>query len=287
MKKILVSGATGNVGRAVIDAFSAEQTENEVLAGVHKPDQFPEDLRNKVHQVVHLDLEEPETFGPGLQGINSLFLLRPPQLSDAKKFEPLIQAAQDALVNHIVFLSVQGADTNTVIPHHKIEQIILGSNIPYTFLRPAYFLQNFLTSLHQELVEKNRVFLPTGKAKFTLVDVRDIGAFAAKVMLDPPNHLNQAYDLTNEELLDFGTMAKILSKELGRPIRYESPNPVRFFAYKRQEGTPAMFILVMIMLHYLPRFSKPPQRTNHIQEVTGQKPIGFAQFVQDHRNELS
>ncbi|MDP5140566.1 MAG: NmrA family NAD(P)-binding protein, partial [Spirosomaceae bacterium] len=91
----------------------------------------------------------------------------------------------------------QGAEDNSVIPHHKIERLIIDSGISYTFLRPAYFMQNFTTTLRKELVENNRIFLPAGEAKFTLVDVQDVGKVAAETLLSSDKHVNIGYDLTS------------------------------------------------------------------------------------------
>ena len=80
-------------------------------------------------------------------------MLRPPQISDVKKyFAPLVETAKKSSIKHIVFLSVQGVDNSKIIPHHKIEKSIVDSKIIYTFLRPAYFMQNFTTTLRNDLV---------------------------------------------------------------------------------------------------------------------------------------
>lgn len=288
IQKILISGATGNVGVEVIRAFPRERQATKIIAAVRNPSRFPDELRESVDGVVKWDIEDPSTFNTALKGIHTLFLLRPPQISDAKKyFLPLVESAQRTGIRHIIFLSVQGADSNSVIPHHKIEQIVLQSGIPYTFLRPAYFFQNYLGNLHKDLIERKEVFLPAGKARFTLIDVRDIAAVTTQVMLRPEEHVAKAYDLTNNELLNFEEMAAILSEELGQKIRYRSPNLIKFFLRKRKEGMPTPLILVMIMLHYLPRFSKPPQRSAWVQKITGRAPVSFATFARDYREPLT
>jgi len=284
MKQVLITGATGTVGREVVRSLQPHTDQVAFIAGVRNltDHQHSDSIRE-----VRFDFEDPSSFEPALQGIDTLFLLRPPQISQAKKyFKPIISAAQTQQVQHIVFLSVQGADSNSIIPHHTIEKLIKSSGISYTFLRPAYFMQNFLTTLKKDLVERHCVFLPAGKAKFTVIDVRDIGQVAAEAILHPEGHQNQAYDLTNQELLSFGKMAKLLSDGLGTPIRYESPNPLKFFFTKKKQGASTAMTLVMIMLHYLPRFSSPPPLSNSVSEVTGQAPYTFKQFVDDHRTQL-
>ena len=107
------------------------------------------------------------------------------------------------------FLKVE---KSSIIPHHKIEKLIVESKIPYTFMRPAYFMQNFIGNLNNDLIHKNRIFLPSGNAKFTLVDVHDIGNVVAEIILNSKNHINTSYELTNNEKLTFGEMATQLSE---------------------------------------------------------------------------
>ena len=194
--------------------------------------------------------------------------------------------AVECSISHIVFLSVQGVEKSKIIPHHKIEKLILESKIGYTFLRPAYFMQNFTTTLRHDLVQNKRIFLPAGSSKFTLVDVADVGEVAAKVLIEPLKHLNQIYELTCNERLTFSQMAAELSKLLNTDIRYESPSIAKFFLVKRKERMPTMLTVVMIMLHYLPRFQKEPAISDCVKQITGHQPNTFGQFIVENRENL-
>lgn len=203
-----------------------------------------------------------------------------------KYFKPLIEAAIKKGVKHIVFLSVQGVQHSKIIPHHKIEKLIVENNIDYTFLRPAYFMQNFTTTLRHDLKTKNKIYLPAGKAKFTLVDVSDIGEVAAKVLTETFKHKNQCYELTCNEKLTFTEIALKLSKGLGKTIKYESPALLSFFITKKKEKMPTMLILVMIMLHYFPRFQKEPDTTDCIANILNKQPKEFDQFIFENKHNL-
>ena len=280
MNRILITGATGNVGLEVIKALLEAPTPFQIQAGVRTLDQGNDKLKGYDLQLVLFDFTDVATYQPALAQCDVLFLLRPPQISDVEKyFRPLIETAQAVGLPHIVFLSVQGVEKSSIIPHHKIEKLIVASLIPYTFLRPAYFMQNFSTTLRDDLVNKNRVFLPAGQASFTLIDVADIGQVAAKILTNTADYANQAFDLTCNERLNFGEMAEKLSQGLGRPIRYESPNLLHFYLTKRKEKVPPMLILVMIMLHYLPRFQTVPPMTQSVQQITGKAARSFEQFI--------
>lgn len=286
MKNVLITGATGNVGMEVIKSLENIPHDLSIFAGVRDVKKEENTSSKYKVKLIRFDFTDASTYA-SLANCDILFLLRPPQISDTKKyFQPLINSAKAQGVKYIVFLSVQGVEKSSIIPHHEIEKMIVKSGIPYTFLRPAYFMQNFSTTLHEDIIER-QIFLPAGNAKFTLIDVRDIGRVGAKIMSMPTSHHNKAYDLTCEETLTFGEMACELSKILGVKIDYRSPNLFQFFIKKSKENVPFGYILVLIMLHYLPRFQKIPPITDCVEKITGNKPINFSQFVNDYRSELT
>lgn len=287
MKKILITGATGNVGAAVIKNLKLKSGNFEIIAGLKNEQDKHDLLLGHNSRTVHFDFFDNSSIDNALMDCNILFLLRPPQISNVKKyFAPIIRNAVERKIEHIVFLSVQGVETSSMIPHHKIEKLIVQSGINYTFLRPAYFMQNFNTTLQKDLVEKDLIFLPAGSAKFTLIDVEDVGAVAAKILTAPYEHVNKAYELTNEELLSFDEIANTLSQGLDRRISYRNPNLLSFYIKKRAEGLTSTFILVMIMLHYLPRFKRTPKKSNWVELLLGRRAISFAEYVNNNKHLL-
>lgn len=287
MLNILITGATGNVGIEVIKSLKRLSLPLNITAGLRNIVSDKIKIKEYNINALKFDISDSSTFVAAFQNIDTVFLLRPPQISDVKKyFEPFINSAIEAGIKHIVFLSVQGVEKSSVIPHHKIEKLIINSKIPYTFLRPAYFMQNLTTTLQNDLVNKRRIYLPAGNAKFTLVDVCDIGKVAAAVLTDTASHTNKIYELTSNEKFTFYEMAAKLSNGLGIKINYESPNLFAFYLTKRKEKMPVMLILVMIMLHYLPRFQKEPKVTDCVELVTGKPPTTFEQFIDANKNLL-
>jgi uncharacterized protein YbjT (DUF2867 family) len=288
MTKVLITGATGNVGTEVIKSLQNIDHQLDIYAGIRNSNEDRLKLSNYKVNFSLFDFTNAATYKTALDGCEILFLLRPPQISEVEKyFKPVIDTCKENGVKHIVFLSVQGVEKSKIIPHHKIEQLIVDSKIPYTFLRPAYFMQNFTTTLHNDLVKKKRIYLPAGNAKFTLVDVRDIGVVSSTILTNISEHINKSYELTCKEKLTFSEMAKILSDILGADIKYISPNLLSFFLTKRNEKTPTMFILVMIMLHYFPRFQKEPETTNWVDKITNRQPTTFGQFINDNKKALT
>jgi len=285
--KILITGATGNVGLSVLKAIANHNNNLQIYAGLRNIETDSAKLKDYNVSLVTFDFENEITFKSALEKIDILFLLRPPQLANVSKFfKPLIDEASKAKITHIVFLSVQGVESSKFIPHHKIEKLIVDSEIPYTFLRPAYFMQNFTTTLRNDLINNRRIYLPAGQTKFTIIDVDDIGDVTAKILTEPQKHINKSYELTNNETLTFSEMAEKISKGIGKKIKYISPDLLQFYLTKRKENVPSKFILVMIMLHYFPRFRKTPKTTHWVKNITGQGPVSFDDFVLSNKKLL-
>ncbi|MFP4505616.1 MAG: NmrA family NAD(P)-binding protein [Cyclobacteriaceae bacterium] len=281
MKKILITGATGNVGREVIKALLQSDTPHQLIAGVRNPqesrDAFPEAVQL---QHITFDFENAQTFEQALQGVDRLFLLRPPQLSSVDKyFKPLMEALKKHKVEEIVFLSVQGVEQSSVIPHHQIEKLIREYSFSYVFLRPGYFMQNLTTTLYQDIRQKRKIFIPAGKAKFNWVDVQDIGRSAAVVLNDFEKYRGLAFDITGDENLNFKQVTDLINLLTGAGLSYDSPNLLRFYAEKRKQGVAGAFIFVMIMLHYLPRYQSAPPISDAVFKLTGRKPNKLDDFI--------
>jgi uncharacterized protein YbjT (DUF2867 family) len=284
MKRIFITGATGTVGCEVIKAIKALDYPVQIKAGVREITKKQSLYADHDLQFVKFDYTNFATFTPALFECDTLFLVRPPQISNVPKyFYPLIEVAKKIGIQHIIFISVQGVEENPGIPHFKIEKCIVDSKIPFTFLRPAYFMQNFLTTLKSELINKKRIFLPAGITRFTMIDVEDIGRVAAKVLESPEKHLNKCYDLTCDEKLNFKEIAEKFSKLLGSTIKYISPNLLRFYLTQRWNKLSTRYILVLILLHYFPRFQKEPTTSQCVSNITLQPAGTFDAFLEKNK----
>jgi uncharacterized protein YbjT (DUF2867 family) len=192
-----------------------------------------------------------------------------------------------ARIKHIVFLSVQGAESTSFIPHAKIEKLIRQSGIGYTFIRPSYFMQNLTTTLKDDITHHHRLFLPAGQAPFLWVDVADVGQAIAVVLTNWKRHQNVAYTITGSELLTFSQVSFLLSARLGYAVHYESPNPIRFYLTKRRQGVASGLVLVMLFLHFLPRFQNSPRISPDFTRLTSRLPNTLANFIDQHKSDWS
>jgi uncharacterized protein YbjT (DUF2867 family) len=280
MDKILVSGATGNVGKEVY-LLLVQANQPVIAAG--------RDI-NKIHQIFgktalsrSLDFKNPQTFASAFSGITKFFLVRPPDIANVKKYiAPAILAAKQAGVKQVVFLSLIGVEKNKVVPHHKIEQLIIDSGISWTFLRAGFFMQNLSTTHRQEIKKEAEIFLPAGKAKTAFIDVRDIAALAAKALTEE-GHVGKAYNLTGNQALDYFEVAEIMTKILGKEITYRNPNPLNFVWTTWQKIGNLPYAFIVTILYLTTRFGLAAKVYPDTEQLLGRPPISLQQFVQDNK----
>lgn len=289
-KKILVTGATGNIGKVVIDELIDRNTKRElkIVAAVRNVEKAKNRFREWEDKIEfqYFDFENKTSFKDTAKETNCVFLLRPPQISDIKIFKPVIKAFKENGIKEIIFLSVQGAEKSSIIPHNKIENEIKKSGIDFIFIRPSYFMQNLTTELLYDVKNKSKIILPAGRAKFNWIDIKNIGEVVSKLIFQFDKYKNTAIELTGDENKDFKDVSLLLSNLIGRNIQYENINPLKFYLMKRKEGIPIGKIVVMIVLHFLPRFQKEPQISNNYRMILGKNPTKLVDFIKREKQKF-
>ncbi len=278
---VLVTGATGNVGRHVVTSLQAlgEPVRAAIQEGTKAS---ARELLGESVELAGFDFYHPGTIREALDGVDRLFLIRPPAIADVKSYvNPVVDFAIDAGVKQIVFLSLMGIERARTAPHYKVEQYILNRDVPYTFLRPSFFMQNLNTFYRDEIRERDEIFLPAGKGKTSFIDTRDIGAVAARVFTSEDHH-NRAYTLTGSEALDYFDVAEIFSEVLGREITYANPNPWAYRRRMKARGISPEFVKVMQGLYFVVRMGWSDTVTDDVERLLSRPPITMREYVQDY-----
>lgn len=176
MEQILIIGGTGNIGFPLIQTLS-KNPDYTISAGVFHVNEAIKRFESFPNvQIKKFDFLDSSTFLPALEGVTKVFFIRPPQLSNPKQdMFPFLKKVKEMNIKQIVFVSLIGVEQNPITPHHKIEKMIRELAIPFTFIRPSFFMQN-LNTTHKEDIQKNRdLFVPAGNSKTSFIDTRDIG----------------------------------------------------------------------------------------------------------------
>ena len=223
-ESILVTGATGNIGSEVVKELLSDAPDVSIKAAVHSSQNVKKVKSDARVKVIQIDYNEPETLREALNGVDKLFLLTPDVPNAADLASNVIIEAKKAGIKQIVKQSVMGAaleaDVGTMRLHRQVEKFIERSGIPFTFLRPNEFMQNFVNFHSPSIKGNNAFYVPLEDAKVSLVDVRDIAAVAVKSLIDEDKHKNKTYLITGPEALSYHQVAGILSNTTGRKINY-------------------------------------------------------------------
>ena len=285
---ILVTGATGTLGGEVVKQLSSATPAVNIKAAVHSAQNVKKVKDDDRVELVLIDYNKPETLKEALNQVDKLFLLTPDVPNAYELASNAVIEAKKAGVGHIVKQSVMGAhleaDVGTLRLHRQAEKIIEESGIPFTFLRPNEFMQNFVNFHSPSIKNNNAFYLPLEDAKVSLVDVRDIAAVAVKSLTEDGNdkHKNKPYLITGPEALSYHQAAEILSNATGKKISYVNISEEEARGAMKEMGMSDWIINTISELHGYFREGNASEVSSAVEEVTGKKPISLSQFAKDY-----
>jgi len=276
---ILVTGATGNVGSQVVQQLIAAGINPRVaVRSVKKADA----LKQAGAELVEMDLDKPETVQPAFEGVDKVFLVSPFVPNMVELAAILVEAAKKANLKQIVRLSALAQPGITLSKWHgEVEKMIEDSGIPFTFLRPNGFMQNFTNSMADTIKTQNAFYMPVGDGKVSLVDTRDIAAVAVAALTNT-GHEGKAYVITGPEALSNQQVASILSQVLGRTINYVDVPEDAARQGMQSAGMPDLLVNALLELYASYKAGQASTVSPAVEQVTGKTPISFEQFARDY-----
>lgn len=250
--RILVTGATGRQGGAaarhlLAGGFSVSAlTRDPGKAQAHL-------LSRKGAEIVKGNLEDRSSLDRALKGVYGVFAVQDywehKEEGEIREGRLLLEAAKAAQVRHFVYSSVASADRNTGLAHFEskrvLEEALRASGMPYTILRPVFFMENFDAN-RSEILEQGVLRLPLPPdRKLQMIATHDIGAFTALAFSEPETLLGRTLEIAGAELTPL-QMAEVFSEILGKPVRFEevplaslresNPEVHRMFSWFRDKG---------------------------------------------------
>lgn len=283
--KVLVTGGTGTVGRAVTRELAARGAAVRVLSR-RQPDenQLPGGV-----DAVSGDLLDPVSVERALQGIDKLFLLNAVASDELTQALIAYGLAKRAGLKHITYLSVYQADRFPDVPHFAskvaVERALREGHVGYTILRPGYFMQN--DAALKELLTGPGIYpIPLGRAGICAVDVRDI-AEAAAISLTADGHDGETYDLTGPTAISGPGNAAIWSKLLNRQVTYAGENFDQWEQQMRSNlpGWAAFDLRAMFQGFVERGFPAPESAAARMSKLLGRAPRSYADFAAEMAGE--
>jgi uncharacterized protein YbjT (DUF2867 family) len=227
---ILVTGATGRVGRQIVQQLVERGADVRVLSRDPAKAEFPAGVN-----VVKGDLLDLDSLRAAFGGIKTLFLLNAVTGDEFTQALITLNVAREAGVDRLVYLSVIHADRFVNVPHFAVksgaERMIEQMGFGATILRPSYFIDNDL--IIKEVIFNHGVYpMPIGNKGLAMVDTRDIGEVAAIELIrreQAPGKLPvETINLVGPDTLTGSDVATIWSEVLGRPVAYGGDDPTGF-----------------------------------------------------------
>lgn len=277
--KIVITGATGTIGKALV-AQLQQQGADFVAAG-REPAKIAALLNLPPAQTVRFDFADPTTFSPAVAGARKVFLLGPPLVLGLDKLlTPFIDFLNQQGIKRVVYLSALNAEKmgSDLAFHTHLENKLQGEGFALTVLKPSFFAQNFKNYEWDNISQYNITYMPAGDGAVAFVDVRDISAVAAKALTED-GHEGKTYHITGPEALTYHDAAAILSEVTGQPITYPSPTPEQYTETLRTAGAPDFIAPYMIKVYSVIARNEAGQVTDDVERVTGKKPTPLKEVL--------
>jgi uncharacterized protein YbjT (DUF2867 family) len=273
MSTILVIGSSGTVGTAlsrslVTAGHTVRKATSQSPAG---PGQ------------VHLNLLTGEGRDAAFVGVDRAFFLSPPgHTRQDQLLNPLIDAARSHGLKKVVLMTAMGANADEAAPLRQAERYLEASGLPFNIIRPNWFMQNFNSYWLQGILTQGQILLPTGDAKGSFIDARDIADVAAE-LLTTDRFNGQDFDLTGSEALDHHQVATLLSQATGKSIGYTDIPPDAMRQGLLAAGLPADYTEFMLLILGFFKAGYSERTTDAVHRITGRAPRTVAQYAADYR----
>ena len=276
--RVLVTGATGRVGRLVVDQLLAANVPVRALT------RRPADARlPPAVEVASGDLTVPESLDAALQGVSAVFLIWPAPPRTAKA----VVARLATHVERVVFLSSPHRTPHPffqqpnpmAILHADIERLIAAAGLASTIIRPGIFASNALPWWAAQIRDGDVVRWPYGAAETAPIDERDIAAVAARA-LSEAGHAGGDYVLTGPESLTQAEQVSAIGDAIGRRIRFDELSPEEFRS--DMAGRAPAPVVDMLLAAWRAAVGLPAYVTSKVAEITGTPARTFRQWASDH-----
>lgn len=278
---LLVTGATGHIGRVLVTQLLQSTYGLEVIAASPRGEAVA-GLASRT-----LNLLDAASAQAAMQGVDRLFLLTPAHPEMEAMTAHAVRAAQAAGVQHIVRVSGAGADAASDIAIARLQgccdQIVIDSGIPYTLLRPKNFMQNFTTFMC-DMIRTGIVYSSQGEGRVPFIDARDIAAVATQILTEPSSHVGQAYILTGPDALTNSEALTVIAQEIGRTVSVIPISEDQAIAGMRQGGMPEPLVQVMSSLNRVIAAGWAAEVTDDVPRLLGRLAIKWTDFVIEYRN---
>ncbi|MFJ6635428.1 SDR family oxidoreductase [Streptomyces sp. NPDC091376] len=248
MSSIVVTGATGRLGRLVIERLLATGVPAGTIAAVVRDEEKAADLAARGIELRVADYGAPQTLTTAFRSGDRVLLISGSEVGQrVPQHTAVVSAAQAAGVAQLAYTGVlggPGADFELAAEHKATEQAILDSGLPYTFLRNGWYTENYTEHL-ATVLEHGAVVGNTGEGRIASATRADYAAAAAAV-LTGDDHLGRVYELSGDTAWSLAEYAAEIAKQSGRDIAYTDVPAEAHLRILTGAGVPEAFAAILV-----------------------------------------
>jgi NAD(P)H dehydrogenase (quinone) len=287
--KVLISGATGDTGRAAVRESLTLGLD--VRAMAHGSDSRSETLKILGAELVTGDLLEVDTVRAAMKGVGAAYFVWPVKEGLIQAAVNFVQAAKEAGVATVINLSQRSADRHSKSWSCRdsfiAEQVFDRSGLQIIHLRPTYFLEWLLYPWQLPFLRQGVLRLPAGKGRHSPIAADDQGRAVAALLRNPTDHVGRTIPLSGPVEMDHEEMAAELTKALGRKITFVDLPIDEYCASIADMGVPPYVVqhLRGAMAHY--QNGHMSGSDDNIERLTGRRPMTVAEFALLHSDVLN
>lgn len=237
---IAVTGATGQLGRLVIEALLKTVPANQIVAAVRSPEKA-QDLAKQGLVVRQADYSQPATLSAAFEGVSKLLLISSSEVGQrAAQHQAVIDAAKAAGVELIAYTSLLHAETSPLLlgeEHRQTEAALQQSGLPFVLLRNGWYSENYAASIAPALA--HGAFIGAAKAGRIASAARADYALAAAKVLQLDGQAGKVYELAGDDSYTLAEFAAEIARQSGKAVNYVDMPQAEFAAALKGAGLPA------------------------------------------------
>lgn len=281
---ILVTGATGHLGKAVINFLLQKGTKADKIIALVRDEAKAADLKEKGIILRKGDYHDYASLSSAFKGVEKLLLVSSDDFNDRSgQHINVVNAAKETGVKHIVYTSVHGReDKPSSIPfvvqsHLDTENALKNSGLHYTILRNTLYA-DILPMFIGEKVAETGVFIPAGNGKAPFATRLDM-AEAAAIVLSTPGHEHKIYSIASSTAYSFSDIAATLSELAGKTIPYIDADPLQYKETLTRAGVPSEYIGFMGGFAEAIKKDEFNATSQDLEILLGRKPASLKEFL--------